>query len=247
MRTVPILIFHILFMGLGLSKASPKIILKLDDLMVKEGICACSPTLDCLVQKQLKAGLGAISNRFDNSALKTLNPYLQATNSKGEKLFEIWNHGLDHVRPEFMGTGYVYQKTHFDEADQQIKNSLGIQMHSFGAPFNGSDSVTNRVISENPSYKVFMFSNVKPTNQNGMMYLDHRVNMENGTGNPEFSYFIENYIKLQGKYTDYMVLQGHPNQWTPEKLEQFKKIIDFLVSEGCEFILPYEYYKNVNK
>ena len=49
--------------------------------------------------------------------------------------------------------------------------------------------------------------------------------------------------KLKEKYSDYVILQAHPNNWTPEKLEEFNKIIDFLLSEGCEFVLPYEYYK----
>ena len=228
----------------GLSFAQPKIILKLDDLFVKEGICACAPTFEYLMQNQIKAGFGAIANRSDSTALETLSPYLNATNTKGEKLFEIWNHGFDHIRPEFSGTGYEYQKNHFEEADQLLKKLLGIQMHSFGTPFNGSDSVTNRVVSENLSYKVFMFSRVKPTVANSIMYLDNRVNIEKGTGNPEFALFMENYGKYRDKYTDYMVLQGHPNLWTPEKLEQFRKIIDFLISEGCEFVLPFEYYQS---
>lgn len=238
-----------IFLGLGLmlsgfSFSGPKIILKLDDLFVKEGICACAPTFDYLIQKKIKAGFGAIANRSDSTALATLTPYLNATNTKGEKLFEIWHHGFDHVRPEFSGTGYEYQKAHFEEADKLLKKLFGFQMHSFGTPFNGSDSVTNQVVSENPGYKVFMFSRIKPNVANGIMYLDNRVNMENGTGNPEFDFFKENYNINKDQYTDYMILQGHPNMWTPEKLAQFRKIIDFLITEGCEFVLPFEYYQS---
>ncbi len=238
------IIFILSLMLSGFSFAGPKIILKLDDLFVKEGICACAPTFDYLIQKQIKAGFGAIANRSDSTARATLTPYLNASNEKGEKLFEIWHHGLDHVSPEFIGTGYEYQKTHFEEADQLLKKLLGFQMHSFGAPFNGSDSVTNRVVSENSNYKVFIFSSIKPDVKNGIMYLDNRVNMENGTGNPEFTLFLENYTKYKNTYTDYMVLQGHPNLWTPERLDQFRKIVDFLISEGCEFVLPFEYYQS---
>jgi peptidoglycan/xylan/chitin deacetylase (PgdA/CDA1 family) len=246
MRTVPILIYYILFLGMGFAEAAPKIILKLDDLFVKDGVCAFLPTMDYLVNKQLKAGLGIIAGRNDSTALKILMPYLQATNSSGEKLIEIWHHGLDHSKTEFKDSTYEYQKQHFEQADERIKELLGIQMHSFGTPYNAGDSVTNQVISENPNYKVYMFGSRKPNERNGILYLNNRVNMENATGNPEFSYFIENYTKLKGKYTDYMVLQGHPNQWTPDKLEQFKKIIDFLISEGCMFELPYEYFQSIN-
>jgi pyrimidine deaminase RibD-like protein len=44
-----------------------------------------------------------------------------------------------------------------------------------------------------------------------------------------------------------MILQGHPNKWTTvEKKSQFSQIIDFLISEGVEFVLPYEYYLRLN-
>ena len=222
--------------------SAPKIILKLDDLSVKNGVCQCAPVLDYLIQKKLKAGLGIIAIRNDETVLKTLTPYLKATNSNNEPLFEIWHHGLDHIRPEFQGTGYDYQKSHFDDADKLIKKLLGIQMHTFGSPYNATDSVTEKVFSENPNYKVFMFSSLKKHAKGDFLYLDHRVNMENGTGKPEFDYFVENYNKSKSNYPDYMILQGHPNLWTPEKIEQFKKIIDFLISEGCEFVTPYQYY-----
>lgn len=246
MRTKIIPAIYLALMLSAFSFATPKIILKLDDLSVKNGVCAFAPTMDYLVQKQLKAGLGIIAGRNDSSALKTLSPYLQASNHKGEKLFEIWHHGLDHSKTEFKDSTYAYQKLHFEQADKMIKKLLRIQMHTFGTPYNASDSVTNKVLSENSNYRVFMYSSRKPALPNGILYLDNRVNIENGTGNPDFSLFMENYAKNKGKFTDYMVLQGHPNMWTSERLEQFNKIIGFLVSEGCEFVLPYEYYQSIH-
>ena len=178
LRYLIVLIFSMIFSELIFT--APKIILKLDDISVKNGVCQCSSVMDYLVQKQLKAGFGIISNKNDYTVLSTLNPYLKAINSRNEPLFEIWHHGFDHIKPEFQGTGYDYQKSHFEEADQQIKKLLGIQMCTFGTPFNASDSVTNIVISENPDYKVFMYSSIKPQQSNRILYLDHRVSMENG-------------------------------------------------------------------
>jgi len=240
--SVVLLLFFALFAPNPTSSA-PKIILKLDDLSAENGICHCIPTFDYLKNKQIKAGFGAIASRFDDTALNTLGPYLNAKNAKGEPLFEIWHHGLDHVKPEFSGTTYEYQKVHFEEADKRIKQLLGIQMVSFGTPYNASDSVTNKVISENTNYKVFMFASLNASNQNGILYVNNRINIEKGTGNPDYLYFIENYTNQKEKYSDYIILQAHPNNWTPEKLEEFSKIIDFLLSEGCEFVLPGEYYK----
>jgi len=247
MRTRTLLMFCMGILISGISTAAPKIILKLDDFQASKGNCPCLPTMDYLIQKQIKAGFGAVAGKFDSTASGILNPYLNATNKKGEKLFEIWHHGLDHKRPEFAGTSYEYQKAHFEQADQLIKKYLGIQMFTFGTPYNASDSITNRVVSEDTNYKVFMYCSVIPPTPKGIMYMDHRVNMENGTGNPEFEYFVANYNKLKSRYPDYITLQGHPNQWTPDKLEQFKKIVDLLISDGCEFVLPFEYYKQVTK
>ncbi|MDD2611519.1 MAG: hypothetical protein PHR38_01895 [Bacteroidales bacterium] len=227
---------------LSSSFSAPKIILKLDDFMVKDGQSGCIPTLEYLKLKQIKAAFGAVVMRVDSTVQQVWSPYMEAKNDRGEKLFELWHHGWDHKKPEFLGTGYDYQKKHFDQANDLILKYLGIQMHTFGSPHNISDEETNQVIFENPNYKVFMLSSKVPNANNGILYIDNRVNMENGTGNPQFDYFKEEYFKHKEEYKDYMILQGHPSMWTVEKLEEFKKIVDFLIAEGCEFVLPYEYY-----
>jgi len=226
--------------------AVPTIILKLDDLKAPNNTCSSIPALDYLKTKQIKAGFGAIVNTFDATSLNTLSPYLHATNSKGEKLFEIWNHGLDHVSPEFLGTTYAYQKAHFDQATQLIKQLLGVQMHSFGTPFNANDATTNTVMSEDPNYKVMLFGNVNFAASTGIVNLTHRVDMEITAGTLSYDYLVTNYAKYKDNYADYMVLQGHPLLWDAAELEQFKQIIDYLIAQGCEFVLPYEYYRSLS-
>jgi peptidoglycan/xylan/chitin deacetylase (PgdA/CDA1 family) len=240
----PVFIFIMLCLLSNASFAQRKIILKLDDFVVKNNTCSGSATLDYIVQKKIKATIGAVALKFDGSALGFLAPYLNAKNDINQKLFEVWHHGLDHINPEFSGTGYAYQKWHFDSANQLIQNYLRLQMHSFGTPFNHNDTVTNRVISENSNYKVCMFNDPAPASS--ILNLTNRVNMENGTGNPEYSYFLSNYNTYKTTYTDYMVLQGHPNVWGVNQITQFSQIIDFLVSEGCVFVQPYEYYLSLN-
>lgn len=246
MKRAFILLLILIFIKLEVLVAQPKIILKLDDLEVKNGVCPSTLTLDYLVRNKIKAGLGFIANRLDNSASKTLQQYILAKNFDGERLFEIWNHGFDHVRPEFLGTGYAYQKNHFDRATKIIEELLGVKLRTFGTPYNESDSITNRVVLENKDYKVFLFSKVEPSPNSGILNLVNRTNMENGTGNPEYSYFVANYNKFKDIYTDYMVLQGHPNKWKTGELDQFKQIVVFLIAQGCEFVTPYEYYLRVH-
>ena len=231
-----------------------KVILKLDDLGVNATAgFAPSPVYDFLKANNIKANMGAIANRFDNTATSILAPYLNATNLVGDTLFEVWNHGYDHTYNsttgiyEFSGATYADQKSHFDLATQTIKNLLGIQMHSFGTPYNQSDATTNTVIGEDPNYKVMMFSQVVSTT-NGVDYISNRVNMESATGNPVYNYFVANYNTYKNTYTDYMILQGHPNYYTlgSSTLDQFKLVVQFLISEGVEFVRCFDYYRSLS-
>lgn len=227
-------------------KSNLKIILKLDDLQSKGGTCAAIPVLDFLKNKQVKAGFGAIAVKCDAGATAILKPYFEIKDAQENQLFELWNHGLEHVTDEFSGTDYAYQKSHFDQATQIMKNLLGIQMHSFGTPYNSSDATTNTVMSEDPEYKVFLLGSTSPAASTGIINLTKRVNMESATGNPEFSYFMTNYNAKKDSYTEYMILQGHPNQWTEAEIGEVNQIIHFLAGEGCEFVLPYDYYLSLS-
>ena len=229
-----------------LNKKGPKIFLKLDDFDARNGKSDSSPAMDYLMNKEIKVAIGFIAIRCDQSTLSVYAPYLNAKNELGEPLFEVWHHGLDHINPEFVDKDYEYQKAHFEQADQRIRELFRLQMHSFGAPFNHNDAITNKVIAENPNYKVTMFNNPSPDAATGILNLDQRVNMEIATGKPNYEAFLKNYNAKKGSYTDYMVLQGHPKFWKVEELNQFKQIIDFLISEGCEFDLPYHYYQSKN-
>lgn len=227
------------------SLASPKIIIKLDDLSALNGACSGKSVMDYLIWKEVKFSYGVIANRLDNTSLKTLSPYLNAKDSNGDLLFEVWNHGLEHTCNEFSGS-YINQKNHFDQATQLVKKYLGIQMHSFGSPCNTNNDITNQVVSEDQNYNVFMLCNIIPNSSKGFLALSWpRVEFENGTGNPECDFFVKNYNTTIRYSPKYMILQGHPNNWTTAQFEQFKLIIDFLIAQGCEFVLPYDYYNSL--
>jgi len=231
-----------------------KIILKLDDLGVNSSAgFAASPVYDFLKSNNIKANMGAIANRFDNTASAILAPYLNATNLVGDTLYEVWNHGYDHTSDaitgiyEFSGATYANQKSHFELATQTIKNLLGVQMHSFGTPYNASDATTNIVIGENTNYKVMMFSDVV-SSTNGVLYMNNRVNMESETANPVYNFFVANYNSYKNTYKNYMILQGHPNTYsaTSSTFDQFKLIVQFLISEGVEFVRCFDYYRSLS-
>jgi peptidoglycan/xylan/chitin deacetylase (PgdA/CDA1 family) len=235
--------------------AQPKIIIKLDDLEAKQSsIDACIPTFEYLVSNEIKAGWGVM--RFGNATenhIKILKNYVAKTNPKGEALFELWHHGLDHTRDnplgpwEFSGTSYAYQKSHFDSASRILKNKLGVTARTFGAPYNQTDATLHQVMSEDSNMKVILFAQQSPSAASGILNLSNRVNMESSTGVVNYDYFVGNYNAKKSIYKNYMVLQGHPPQWTTDSLKnEFKKIITFLRAEGCEFITPFGYYCLVN-
>lgn len=223
---------------------APKIILKLDDFGANSSF-SCAPALDYLITKEVKASLGVIAERLSINALEVYGKYINAVNSNGQHLFEIWNHGLVHSKnnppnnnPEFKGTSYAFQKSHFRQSSDLVFQRLGVKMHSFGAPYNANDQTTNDVLNELDEYKVVMFANPQIKN---VLNLNNRVNMEKGTGGVDYQYFLFQYRAKKDSY-QYMVLQGHPMQWDARRITEFKNIIDFLINEGCEFVLPYEYY-----
>ena len=233
--------------------AQPKIVLKFDDIGVTNHVCKASPVMDYLLQREIKASYGVIAKKIDNTALATLSKYIQAENSKGEKMVEFWHHGFDHSnnnppnnKKEFSGTSYEFQKKHFNDADQMVLRELGVQMITFGAPFNVADSTTLKVISENSNYKLIFFSGLTISTYPEITGLNNRVNLEKGVGNPNYEYFVSQYEKNVGFQKSFMVLQGHPNNWTEQQFNEFIKVIDFLVQKRCEFILPLQLLKHHN-
>ncbi|MDP4292565.1 MAG: DUF2334 domain-containing protein, partial [Bacteroidota bacterium] len=157
----------VLWLQNGVS-AQTKVILKLDDLGCINHVCQASPVMNDLMNRKIKAAFGIIANRLDKTSTAYFEPFLKATNDKGQKLFEIWHHGLDHSSKnppndnrEFEGTTFEFQTEHFQQADLLVQNYLGVQMHTFGAPYNATDSNTVKVISNHPAYKVLLFCGSK--------------------------------------------------------------------------------------
>ncbi len=233
------------------TKVAPglNIILRFDDLGSIKNTTPF-PLLDYLVTRKIPAGLGVIGIRLDGTAKDVYKKYLEATDSTGNALFEIWDHGYDHSKNnppgdtslEFFGTSYAFQLDHFKRSNSVVKDRLGIQMHTFGTPYNRNDTVFNRVITTNSNFKVFMF-NYTELPVPGVLSLNNRVDMEHDAGVVSYDYFMLQFQKYKGTYRDYMILQGHPLSWTPARLAEFDKIVNYLVAQKCRFILPYDYYK----
>ncbi len=150
---------------------------------------------------------------------------------------------------EFDGQPYAFQKAHFDSATKAVKVKLGIQMHSFGTPYNKNDVTCNQVMSEDTNYKVMMLGAAKSGLRSDILDLTNRIMIESATGVPSYSTFISDFtatVNTSMKY-DYIIMQGHPYAWTTDtKQSEFKKIVEYLISYGVKFMTPYEYWQYKN-
>jgi len=226
--------------------AQTKIVLKLDDIAAnKTSGNKASRVMDYLLSLEVKASYGVIAKNLDESALSLMHKYIDAKNTEGEKMIEIWHHGYDHSNNnppaknmEYKGTSYALQKANFNKADSLVKLYLGVQMQTFGAPFNAVDSTTLKVLAENKNYHFLFYFAESPGREKQLTRLNTRINMENGTGNPNYEYFVAECEKNNAFKNSYIVLQGHPLQWDVQKFEEFKKIITYLKDKKCIFVLP---------
>jgi len=149
---------------------------------------------------------------------------------------------------EFSGTSYAFQKAHFDSATNVVKSKLGVQMRTFGAPYNQIDATLLQVMSEDPNYRVLLLGQLSPSPATGQINLTNRVFIESATGVPDYNYFLSSWYSKKSLYTDYMVMQGHPFDWTtPAKMTEFSNILNYLVAtDSVVFNTPYGYYRYLN-
>ncbi len=222
------------------------IMLKLDDL--RSNSPGWMRTVEFLKEKNVKSSIGIICNSLegDHPAYFEWVKSVQATG-----LVEFWNHGYDHREwtegttkmQEFKGPTYEVQKEHLSKAQQLAKEKLGITFHTFGAPFNATDDTTVKVMSEDPDVKVFLYGKLKDMSElPHVMILDRtQMNIEKPLFVPN-AWQVEHDYKILSKTRDNFVIQGHANQWDDARFEEFKKLVEYLLSQGVIFTTPYEYY-----
>jgi len=222
--------------------AQTKVVLKLDDIAAQKNSCKSLPVMEYLLQRNVKASYGVIANRLDETAYPLLSKVLNAVDTKGKPMVEIWHHGLAHSRNgdifEFKNTPYEQQKKSFDSAHELVKKHLKVNMSTFGAPFNAVDSVCLKVIAEHGGYTKVFYAYLNVNFKTGFDKLNNRVGIEIETGKPDFNYFMSEYKKNTSYLHSNIVLQGHPPQWTEEGFAEFKKILDFLDTKHAEYVLP---------
>ncbi|MEZ0296385.1 MAG: carbohydrate binding domain-containing protein [Candidatus Methylacidiphilales bacterium] len=231
------------------GKTPPRIVLKLDDLKPIKGGGIHQRWLkvaEFAAKKNIKVSFGIIAGTMDTDAPAFFS-WVKEKHAAGH--IEFWHHGWDHAGDgkimEFSGQPYDHQKDHMTRANALAKEKLGFAFASFGAPFNATDDVTVRVLQEDPDIKVWMYG--KPRTPAGKIVLRRSgaVNLEAPTIIANYGAFIVGYAHNRG--AEYFVLQGHPAGWGDDRYAEFVKIVEFLIEQKADFVLPRDFISNPPK
>ena len=224
------------------------IILKADDLMFDKSYIISQNWkrfIRYIIRKRIKSSIGIVGNSLKRRRSKYFS-LIKNLNQSG--YFEIWNHGYNHmlnvakrdgkIYSEFSNTSYKFQKKHLLRTQNLAKKKLGITLRTFGAPGNAIDENTSQVIDEVDDIKVWLIGDISSTK---LILIDYCW-IERPIHNPNYQGFLNCY----NPKLEYLLLQIHPGNWDDGRIEQFKKIIEYLIQADVTFILPYEYYELLN-
>jgi peptidoglycan/xylan/chitin deacetylase (PgdA/CDA1 family) len=240
------------------------IVLKLDDLFVKGHQLTPSwlRVVEYIDSKQIKATMGMLTEGVANASPEYCQ-WVKDHLAKGN--WEIWFHGWDHqtyagsdgkMHNEFEGRSYDQQQKRLADAQQLVYEKFGFHFTCFGPPGGvgtpSQDAVTHKIMIDDPYITTWLYPMPidelgKQTNKQGDIVILDRVNgvgIEATVGAADFEAFVRGYIR-NVKDRQYFTLQGHPQMWNDHRFEQFTKIVDFLIAQGANFVLPSEYSKTL--
>jgi len=228
------------------GKSPPKIVLKLDDFGAAHGKVHDKwlKVAEFAKARNIKVTFGIVGKRMEEECPEFVQ-WTKDQHAAGR--IEFWHHGWDHAERtadgkrimEFSGESYEHQKQHMTDVNKLAKEKLGFAFVSFGAPFNGTDANTAKVLSEDSDIKVWMYGDPENTGGKKVLERSHAVSIESPTMIPNYGAFLEGYAHSRG--SEYFVMQGHPAAWNDERWDQFVKIVDFLISQKAEFVFASDF------
>lgn len=228
------------------------VILKLDDVVDDPKTQIVSErwirVTNFIKDRKIKAAYGVIGYSLVNDN----PPYFQWIKDLAiEGQIEFWNHGFKARKAEDpygeFELDYESQLRSLFLTDSLAKAKLGLTFNTWGPHWSGTNESTDRALTQIPSIEITFGYPPEAKHFKGMI-LPRLIDLEYPTHNPDFNAFHAAYKDL-GTIPFLSYLQGHPNSWDQDRWDNFVKIIDFLITEGVEFITPSEYYnmKNTSK
>lgn len=226
------------------SKKS-KVILKLDDVRYNKASTLDSrwkKTFKYAIDNQIKINAGVIANSLEFGSpdyIALLKKYQES------EYIEFWNHGIDHKRYdkdgtstyEFSGSGYEHQYQHIRQSQELSEVKLGKCFTTFGAPYNKTDTDTQKALDQFPELRVWLFPSTPHSATSSRICLDRiqALNIEYPVHHPVLYHLWNNLLFHEGE--DVIVLQGHPRSWNDKRFSQFEMIVDYLKANNYELVL----------
>ncbi|WP_028449247.1 heparin lyase I family protein [Chitinibacter tainanensis] len=225
----------------------PIILLKLDDLMYAHKdrpIYTISANwqrvIDLIYHYKIKANIGILTESLDNETHQNYFNWIKKTKQDG--LIEFWNHGhnINYKSPEgiannaFSGTTLAEQIRLLTLSQNLAQSKLGFKFNSFGPHYSGTDNNTFQALQLFPEIKYVWFFQAETGESSSKRIVDRSIEMEYPTLNPDFEQFKTNFTS-KSNHLQYVALQGHPQEWTDERFNNFKKIIEWLTNKGYSF------------
>ncbi|MDF3059766.1 MAG: polysaccharide deacetylase [Rariglobus sp.] len=226
---------------------APYIVLKLDDMVAKDGRVPdrWRRIADFAEQRKIKVSIGIIGNSLEGDHPEYIASLKQMI-ATGR--IEFWHHGYDHRQwvegdvtlSEFSKTNRAHQLDHLARTQQLAKDKLALTFTTFGAPFNAIDSTTANALSSMPEIKVWLYGDAKLSAGKFIGSRESRVNIEAPVHKPNYEALVKGFEAERSKNHRYFVIQGHPMSWDDNAFAEFVRIVDYLAAQGCMFVLPVE-------
>jgi len=228
--------------------AAPYVVLKLDDLHYEDGLVhpGWLQVIDFLDEEGVPAAIGIVGKSIADAS----SDYVEWVQQRDRDGHEIWHHGFCHCRQtvdgveirEYRGTSYAEQSESLNKTQALSRERLGIELQTFGAPYNSSDAFTAEALGGIDGLRVWLYKDTEHATDKFVIKRIKSVNIEYPVHVPDFEQFKAGYE--QHKTEPILVIQGHPRSWVndPQRFEEFKQIVLFLKAQGAQFITPIEYY-----
>lgn len=230
-------------------------IIKADDMWARDP--QWEPFLQESAKRGVKVSIGVLCNSLEGDSAEKQAYYAWLRELEASGQVELWHHGWDHKRweengktlSEYSGTGYAHQLDHTARAQQAAKDKLGITFNALGTPFNAMDADSVRVFNEMPELEmVFIYAdNPFAPGLSDKLLLPMNIGGEHdGTGKPNAEKFRADY-NARTTPLHFAAIQVHPPHFKEGSLEQYTEILDFLLADGWEFLLPREYQQTLRQ
>ncbi len=205
-------------------------IIKADDLGKEPALDCWWRLLDALDRRGVPISAGVVAGRIRRHSSAALD---RLTLQLREGCHEIWNHSYSHL--DYAKLSLEDQAEDLRRSQLIIEEIFAARPYLFGAPFNSMNEATIQALEANGDFTGVYFSRL-PTLLETVSYwnLCPPEFVGGFYRQPDFVEFLPRYERRKDRRP--MVLQIHPPAWSQHGLNDFIRIVDWLIEKDWQFI-----------